>query len=592
MSQQLWHGRLSVELRLLGLLGAVWVFAAGHAIAWTYLVLDVGDAAIEIPWVALLLPQAIAACVTAVFLYFDLPRARWPREAARRPSSTPFLVAGAILLPLSPLLISRHRKILAEDPPGRDATQGAFEALLRLPRTMSLRYISWASAAFIVDALVLGYSLNWPRAQTVALAVLWIALLAPTGTLLGGYARALVRPEYLAAQSSPGPNHPRADLRLRITVGTMLASAGAVLAPLCIGYLWYQTHTTPSATSGAAQMLVATAASPRWAFVLAAVVIVVSATIAATFVARDTHRDVVRASERLRSVIEGQPPQPAIEGTYATRELRALVGSVDRLVERIAEANIAKYVAIEKAKEVDRLKSQFLANMSHDLRSPLNSILGFSELLLSGIDGELLTEQRDMVATVLDNGRQLLQEIDDILDTAKIEASRLELHAEPTPPAALVNRAIAGARKRQRKQIEYTVDAAAGLPPAFCDPYRTVQAIENVLLFASERMDEGKIEIDLRLGKSERGRMVFVSVRTPIRPATAEQLARARRGFFRIPGHRGLGLALPLAGSILELEGGALGIEDLESGMVFSLQIAAPSARRGPRPSDPIRAVS
>lgn len=589
MSKLLWQGRLSVELRLLGLLGAVWVFAAGHAIAWTYLILDVGEGTLDIPWVTVLLPQAIGASVTAVSLYFDLPRARWPREAARRPSSVPFLVAGASLLPMVPFLVARHRKVIAAPLPGPEETQGAFEALLGLPRAMSLRYITWASAAFVVDAIVLGQSLHWPREQTIAVGLLWIALLAPTATLLGGYARALVRPEYLGAKSSPGPNHPRADLRLRITVGTMLASAGAVLAPLCIGYLWYRTHTTaPEERAG----LGSVAASPLWAFLLAAAVIIILATIAATFVARDTHRDVVRASKRLRSVTEGKPPQPAIEGTYATRELRALVGSVDRLVERIAEANIAKYVAIEKAKEVDRLKSQFLANMSHDLRSPLNSILGFSELLLSGIDGELETPQRDMVATVLDNGRQLLQEIDDILDTAKIDASRLELHAEPTPPAALVNRAIAGAKKRQRKDIEYTVDAAAGLPPAFCDPYRTVQAIENVLLFASERMDKGRIEIDLRLGKTERGRMVFIQVRTPIRPATAEQLARARRGFFRIPGHRGLGLALPLAGSILELEGGALGIEDLEDGMVFALEIAAPSARRGPRPSDPIRAVS
>ena len=60
----------------------------------------------------------------------------------------------------------------------------------------------------------------------------------------------------------------------------------------------------------------------------------------------------------------------------------------------------------------------------------------------------------------------------------------------------------------------------------------------------------------------------------------AEQLSRARRGFFRIPGHRGLGLGLPIAGSILELGGGALGIEDLEEGMVFSLQLCAPDARR------------
>jgi len=306
-----------------------------------------------------------------------------------------------------------------------------------------------------------------------------------------------------------------------------------------------------------------------------------AATLASVIIiAHDTHRDVTRATRQVGAVVRGQAPPPAHEGSFSTYEIRELVGSVDRLVQRITEANIASYVAIEKAREADRLKSQFLANMSHDLRSPLNSILGFSELLLSGIDGPLTAEQREMVIPIHENGRALLQQIDDILDTAKIEASRLDLHPEPTPAATLIHRAIHGAKKRQSQTVEYMVDAAAGLPPAFVDPYRTVQAIENVLLFASERMQSGRLDIRVRQGKGRRGRMIVVQIRTPVRPATAQQLARARRGFHRIPGHRGLGLGLPIAGSILELEGGALGIEDLGDGMVFSLQLCAPEARR------------
>ena len=72
---------------------------------------------------------------------------------------------------------------------------------------------------------------------------------------------------------------------------------------------------------------------------------------------------------------------------YDTRRVDLLIG-------------IGYTSSIEKAKEADRLKSQFLANMSHDLRSPLNSILGFSELLLSGIDGEVTEDQRDQLQLV------------------------------------------------------------------------------------------------------------------------------------------------------------------------------------------------
>jgi signal transduction histidine kinase len=297
-------------------------------------------------------------------------------------------------------------------------------------------------------------------------------------------------------------------------------------------------------------------------------------------IARNVHRDVARASLQVESVADGRAPTPLREASFLSYEIRELVQSVDRLVSRISEANVAKYVAIERAKEADRLKSQFLANMSHDLRSPLNSILGFSELLLTGIDGELTEDQREMLKTVHDSGRELLQQIDDILDTAKLDAGRMGIQAEPTPAAALISRAITNARRRQPRNIEYETEIAAGLPPSFADPYRTVQALENVLLFASERMESGTIHVKLRLGQTEAGRMLFIQITTPVSPATTEQLTLALRGFHRIPGHRGLGLGLPIAGAILELEHGSLGIEDLGEGMTFSIQIPAPEARR------------
>ena len=105
------------------------------------------------------------------------------------------------------------------------------------------------------------------------------------------------------------------------------------------------------------------------------------------------------------------------------------------------EATIARFVALEKAEETDRLRSQFLANMSHDLRSPLNSILGFSSLLLRGVDGRLDDEQREMVETIASAGNDLLHQIDAILDMARIEARRIELQAEPVPLAPPSSRA-------------------------------------------------------------------------------------------------------------------------------------------------------
>jgi len=312
---------------------------------------------------------------------------------------------------------------------------------------------------------------------------------------------------------------------------------------------------------------------------------------------RDVERDLGRASLQVGAVADGEIPEPMAIDTFATAELRGLVAAVDRLVGRITDANVAKYVLIERGHEADRLKSQFLANMSHDLRSPLNSVLGFSELLMTGIEGELTASQREMVGTIHRTGKDLLQQIDDILDTAKIEAGRMELHREPTPPATLISRAIQRARVRLDRPIDFDTTFAPGLPPAFVDPYRTAQALENVLLFAAEGLQQGTIEIHCdaptqpsRKSKSD-GREVVIRIISPRALAPLAELEQARRGFFRLPGHTGLGLGLPIATSILEQQNGALQIEDGSSSslggraaMGFELRMPALTARRVPRP--------
>ncbi|MEE9383952.1 MAG: HAMP domain-containing sensor histidine kinase [Nannocystaceae bacterium] len=304
-------------------------------------------------------------------------------------------------------------------------------------------------------------------------------------------------------------------------------------------------------------------------------------------VVHDVTHDIARTTGQVRSVACGAIPPPLREDSFSTHELRQLVRSVDRLVGRITDANMEKYVSIEKATEADRLKSQFLANMSHDLRSPLNSILGFSELMLTGIDGELTAAQREMVQMIHQSGRVLLQQIDDILDTAKIDARRMDLQPEPMPPVALVGRAIHNARDRQDHSVDYQTHAEAGLPPALIDPYRTTQALENVLVYASKDGGAGAIDIDVSASRNEPDGAVVIDVYTPIRPATAADLGRLLRGFRRVPGQEGLGLGLPIAAHILELQGGKLYIADRGPGTVFSLHL--PALRPGSRRAKPSR---
>ncbi len=286
--------------------------------------------------------------------------------------------------------------------------------------------------------------------------------------------------------------------------------------------------------------------------------------------ARRAERDLAAT----RALVGDQPGAPP-DGP----EWRALSHAIDALIMRMHEETIARFVALEKAEETDRLRSQFLANMSHDLRSPLNSILGFSSLLLRGVDGRLDADTKEMVETIAAAGRDLLHQIDAILDMARIEAHRIEKQAEPVPLAPLISKAVQRARARGGDHINYTVEAVPGLPTAYVDPRHLVHALENLLLFAGKRLTGGALNIKLRRGDPESSLGLQLHVTTPLKPATEQQMGLARKGFHRLPGHRGLGLELPIADALLKVEGCRLEAREIGQAMVFKIHLPAAESR-------------
>ncbi len=298
-------------------------------------------------------------------------------------------------------------------------------------------------------------------------------------------------------------------------------------------------------------------------------------------VMQNLHTDLGLATAQIRKVVEGGRLDKNSQAQFMSPEISELVHTLKGLVVRITETNIARYVAIERAQEAGRLRSEFLANMSHDLRSPLNSILGFSELLLSGIEGPLSDDNIELVQTIHNNGRALLQQIDDILDTAKIDSGKLDLHPEPTPPATLLSRATRRAKARFVRPVDIIANLVPGLPPVYIDPFRTVQAIENVLVFAAEPLLEGTLVVDVgQYVDDDDMRYVVVKVRSPMPAPSNAELTEFQRGFSRLPGHSGLGLSLPIAGAIFELGMGNLEIGEEKNMTVFSISLPSPKRRK------------
>lgn len=147
----------------------------------------------------------------------------------------------------------------------------------------------------------------------------------------------------------------------------------------------------------------------------------------------------------------------------------------------LSEKNSKLQAAYERLKELDRLKSNFLATVSHELRTPLTSIIGYSELLREGIPGDLNEEQREFVGTIHDKGEQLLGLIKTLLDLSKLESGTMSLRKSSMQLGEVVHDVVATLAPQARKKgVELTVQVEDALPELWADADRLRQVLLNL----------------------------------------------------------------------------------------------------------------
>ncbi|MEO6419200.1 MAG: ATP-binding protein, partial [Polyangiaceae bacterium] len=263
-----------------------------------------------------------------------------------------------------------------------------------------------------------------------------------------------------------------------------------------------------------------------------------------------------------------------IRGTRILREARfvsvsALMNSIDDLGGVFREFASAQQKAIDARGATERMRGLFLASMSHDLKAPLNAILGFTEIVSHS---PLSPAQKESLAIVEQRGRELLVLIQTILDSARAEAGALEVHREWTMVRDVVMSAVLDARDLAVvTEVQVEGEVAADLPKVYIDPERIVQALTAVISSAVRFTDKGGVHVlATRPGPSDR---LLVAVETSGKGLPVEERDKIFEAFkyadkARLHGSLGLGLAL--ARHIIEIHGGEIEVDtSKEGGLAF-----------------------
>ncbi|MDP1730337.1 MAG: PAS domain-containing sensor histidine kinase [Devosia sp.] len=213
------------------------------------------------------------------------------------------------------------------------------------------------------------------------------------------------------------------------------------------------------------------------------------------------------------------------------------------------------------AEEASSAKSRFLATIGHELRTPLNAIVGFSEMMASGVAGELSSQHKEYAALIHQSGRHLIEVVKMLLDMSRLEAGKFELQTESFAPEALIEPCLTMLDTMAReKSVRLMTDLPRALPAIVADERACRQILINLI---SNAIKFGREHSVVTVSMRRQGLHLGISVTDQGIGMSADAIGRIGEPFFQAQDglarrYEGTGLGLSIVKGLVELHGGTL----------------------------------
>ncbi|HKT24530.1 MAG TPA: ATP-binding protein, partial [Terriglobales bacterium] len=285
-----------------------------------------------------------------------------------------------------------------------------------------------------------------------------------------------------------------------------------------------------------------------------------------------------RVDDIAQKIAQKRPENPYEEVERQNQELLRTLADLRARQEELVELNheledtnrgvVALYAELDdRADALRRMsdaKTSFLSNMSHEFRTPLNSILSLSQMLIQRLDGELTPEQEKQVSFIRRSAQGLQEMVNDLLDIAKVEAGKVEAKPREFEVEDMFG-ALRGMLKPilQTSSVNLVFDELPELPTMYTDEGKLSQILRNFISNALKFTERGEVRVSAR---ADEGNCIVFAVSDTGIGIAPEDIERIFEEFVQVESHlqkkvKGTGLGLPLCRNLARLLGGKVSVE-------------------------------